>query len=503
MTWFERVILSLFPNWAARRSESRYIARQFTAAELDRLRGSNTYSSAGPIQENRASRDGCLKSARELDRNNSFAHGAFNSLVDNVVGPGIRLESRVKSTSGKLFENTNRKIESIWRHWTPGVDINGALSFHEIQQLVERELWTAGEILVHRVIAEDNRQVPLALEIIESERLAALDETRGKNEIIQGVEFNSKGYIVAYWIYPEHPSDSVRSSEPKRISAQDILHIYHPTRPNQIRGISRVSAVARNFEALNQFMDNELTKARVGSSFAYMIKRSGISLAPKFPSTGDTQATYDANNFPTDSNGNPLANIEGGMLFYGGPNDELKGAGPSIQTTAFAEFIATNLRAIATGLNMSYELLARDYSKTNYSSARQSSLEDRRHWEPRQGFLINRLCVPVWKWFVDLCVIKNIQPFKAAEKRLEIDWITPTREHIDPQKEIDAEIKAVQAGFTNAQKISAKYGTDVHENIRLTANLLEEAKESGIGLSIAVEGEAEEAEKEVEFKDEN
>jgi capsid protein len=208
-----------------------------------------------------------------------------------------------------------------------------------------------------------------------------------------------------------------------------------------------------------------------------------MGLAPKFPSSGDSSVTTDANNFPLDANSNPMGYLEGGMIFMGGPNDSLEGTGPSIQASAFAEFVATNLRAIATGLNMSYELLARDFTQTNFSSARQSSLEDKRHWEPRQQLLIDRLCDPVFQWFVDACIMAGIQPFSANEKRIKVEWITPPREYVDPQKEVEADIKAIQAGFTNLQKIASKHGTDVHENIRLNAQIGKEAEEQDLTLA--------------------
>jgi lambda family phage portal protein len=494
MNVLEHVIMAIAPSWGASRARSRYLARQFTGADFDRLRGRLSYGSSGPVEENRRARQPMICVARDLDRNNSWAHGAFNSIVNNIVGSGIRLEAQIRTAGGKLLSKANDACEDQWDQWSSGCDLTGSVSFHDFQRMVERELWVAGEVLVAKVVPTDNRPIPLALEVIESERLWAYDRDEGQNRIIQGVEYTPSGAVAAYWIHPEHPADSLAVKDLQRVPASRVLHIFHPERPGQVRGLSPVASVARNFEALGQFMDHELTRARVASAFALMIRRGGSSLAPKFPTQGLSTTEYDSNGSVVDDRGNPLAHLEGGMIFYGGPNDSIEGTGPSIQNSPFEQFITVNLRAIATGLGISYELLARDYTKCNFSSARQSTLEDRKHWEPRQQFLIRRLCSPVFGWFSELAFMAGVPPFAGRAKQIEVDWITRQREYVDPTKEIQADILAVQHGFTTYTKIAAKHGTDAHENIRQNAQLVKEAEEAGfplLGVSAPPEPEPE------------
>lgn len=480
----ERTILAMFPGWAARRAMARHVARQFTGADLDRLRSRRTYGSYGPVAENTAKRQTLLQVARDLDRNNSFAHGAFNSLVDNVVGRGISLESRVAFRNGRLREQVNRDIEEIWRTWGKRADLHRIHSYAELQRLCDRELWLAGEVLIIRSESRGTSPVPLALEVADSERLAAIDgDEKNGNETVQGVEYTPAGAIAAYHIYPRHPSDSKGVTQPDRIPAERVIHLYRLTRPNQVRGMSRVASVARNFEALGQYMDHELTRARIAASFAMMIKRGGLGVAPKFPSAGSTAST-------TDANDNELAHLEGGMIFTGGPDDSIEGTGPAIQSTAFEQFITVNLRAIAVGMNMSYELLARDYTKTNFSSARQSDLQDRRHWSPRQQYLNDHLNDRIFQWFVDSAIVAGVEPFpqfygftgRYGPSGIDHEWITPPREYVDPTKEQKADEQAVACGFTNIVKIAAKHGTDVHENLRINAQIAEEAADLGLSL---------------------
>ena len=55
--------------------------------------------------------------------------------------------------------------------------------------------------------------------------------------IVQGVEFDTVGRRVAYWIFPAKPTDQFATySAPVRVPAQDILHVMKPLAAGQIRG---------------------------------------------------------------------------------------------------------------------------------------------------------------------------------------------------------------------------------------------------------------------------
>ncbi|WP_163070242.1 phage portal protein, partial [Acinetobacter nosocomialis] len=70
----------------------------------------------------------------------------------------------------------------------------------------------AGECLVRRRkrFSSDGLPVPMQLQVLEAD---FLDEARsgknGKNEIIQGVEFDPVGRRVAYWLFDEHPGSAL------------------------------------------------------------------------------------------------------------------------------------------------------------------------------------------------------------------------------------------------------------------------------------------------------
>ena len=77
------------------------------------------------------------------------------------------------------------------------------------------------------------------------------------------------------------------------------------------------------------------------------------------------------------------------------PGTKLKFNAPTRPAAAqFSQFEATVLRRVAAGLGMSYEQLSRDYSQTNYSSARACMLDAWKFMHGRSEFMASELRRP-------------------------------------------------------------------------------------------------------------
>lgn len=468
-------------------------ARSFDAADLlNRLRGRAATAVLGPKGETAASRPNVLTAARDLDNNVSWVHGVFNAIANNVIGEGIRPEPRVRKKRRSPGDDTlayderaNDEIKEAWDRWAEnGVDLNRKTSFYELQWRVSREVDVAGETLV--VMSADPTadvgRIPLVLDHVSAERLDSKDgKTEGGTEIVQGVEYDAIGRIQAYWIWPEDPKDATSpNASSVRVPANRVLHIFDPHRPGAIRGMPRIHSVVNTFEALAQYLDFELTRARVASAFALMVKRGGIPA-----NLLDMNAGEDT----TDEAGNPVSIAEGGMLLTGGPNDGFESAAANIHSTAFPDFVKLMIRSAAVGLNVSYGFLARDYSDSNFSAARQQFLEDVRNWRPRQKLIVRGLCVPIANEFYRWAVISGVSPFFQRYRPDEFDlrWRTQGWEWIDPQKEIEADLMAIRGGQKSPQECAQERGRDYYEIVEQIAEAKKFAESAGVDLECFVQ----------------
>jgi hypothetical protein len=108
------------------------------------------------------------------------------------------------------------------------------------------------------------------------------------------------------------------------------------------------------------------------------------------------------------------------------------------------------LRGIAVGTGLSYEIVARDYSKTNYSSSRTSQLEDRRRFRRWQKYIVGHMCQPIWDRFNDQAATAGVDSFPSMTEILDerkkataVEWQTPAWEWVDPQSEQTASDQAL------------------------------------------------------------
>jgi lambda family phage portal protein len=153
------------------------------------------------------------------------------------------------------------------------------------------------------------------------------------------------------------------------------------------------------------------------------------------------------------------------------------------------------LRSISVATGLSYELVSRDYSRTNYSSSRASSLEDQRRFRPLQKFLIWRFCQPVYRlWFQQCCLahdagLPSFDMFPSFTEMVvdpdywtRCNWRAPGWDWVDPMKEVQAAALEVKEGFRSRGDIVEASGGDLRETFVELAAENKLAEQLGLSL---------------------
>lgn len=454
------------PQVALRRAQARAILRRsYDGARQTRLTGQRPQNLPADIQllNSAAGADAARAWARDLVRNNAYAWGVSDTIVASVVGEGFTIMSVMETQDGEDVETVNEERDTLFAKWCEVCDLTGQLTFAEMQRLAQREMVEAGECLIHMVTVPIDfrgikRPVPFALELIEADRFATERDTwsiarQTGAKIIRGVELNELGQPVAYWIHPQHPQDfGTLNRQPVRIPAENALHLFRKDRIGQTRGVSWYVPAMGWMRDLGYYVSNEMQAGAVAACAAVAVKTQtpmggGGGLNP-FPSTAETAT----------SNGNQYANMEPGAFFYLQPGEDISMINPSRPNSGAEPWIALMLRGIAVGTGLSYEIVARDFSQTNYSSNRASQLEDRRRFRIWQDYLSSHLCQPVWDRFcMSAAAIGN--PWFPTMAQLDEDCrryapvdIQPTSwEWVDPateQASTEAAITAFQSTYS-------------------------------------------------------
>jgi lambda family phage portal protein len=179
--------------------------------------------------------------------------------------------------------------------------------------------------------------------------------------------------------------------------------------------------------------------------------------------------------------------LEGGTFIPLYPGDKMTPFLPARPAPQFASFVETILRQIGNSLGLPYELVMKDFSKTNYSSARAAMLEAWRGFMNRRTQLATYWCAPVYAlWFeeavnaglIDAPGFYDLMPYYLRAK-----WIGPGRGQIDPVKEAEGAQIRMATMVSTLEIECAEQGLDWNDVLEQRA--LEQAKLKQLGLYVA------------------
>jgi lambda family phage portal protein len=276
--------------------------------------------------------------SRDMARKNAYAANGIEAIVANAVGTGIKPQSKTDES------DLRQQIQALWLEWTDEADSAGLTDFYGLQALICRAMVEGGECFVRLRVRrpEDGLSVPLQLQTLEAEHLDASNNKplANGNFIRGGIEFNRLGQRVAYHLYREHPGDAMlfgTAKETVRVPADEVLHIFKPQRPGQIRGEPWLGRVLLKLYELDQYDDAELVRKKTAAMFAGFITKND----PDTPFMGEGTP---------DDKGAAQAGLEPGTLQLLEPGEDVKFSEPGDVGGSYEAFFRQQLRMIAVGL---------------------------------------------------------------------------------------------------------------------------------------------------------
>ena len=391
--------------------------------------------------------------SRYLDENHDLTIGIFDNLVNRVVGAGLTIEPIIKRKNGNLWPQVNDQLRDLWHEFWRRPEVTGEIPGNEVERLLVRSWLRDGEILTRHVLGtrasvQHNARIPYSLELLEADYLPM--DLNGDG-IVHGVEKNAWGRPVAYHLYKEHPGNTIvpfnkTTFETKTVPAELITHLKFVRRFRQTRGVPIIHGVINRMDDIKDYSESERIKARVNAAFTSYIKRT---------------ADY---NGDVDANGNIPFEMQSGMIFDGlAVGEELGSVGTDTPNPNLGPFIAEMMRAAASGTGTSYSSISKHYDGT-YSAQRQEMVEAVEGYKKLLNFFIGVQMSPIWKNFIDMVVTAGlfVMPTGITLRQLytAVDIRGPGVPWIDPKKEIEADVLAVENGFKSRQQVIRDRGGD-------------------------------------------
>jgi len=415
--------------------------------------------------------------SRQLLRDNPYVQAARRAIVTNVIGRGIRMQSRVPMVrgGGRLDKPTNDRVEVWWRRYCRKEHIHaaGKLSFARILRQSMAAVPESGEVFI-RLVPEQfgNSGTPLGLEILEAD---LCDETHTVGPDANGIEWrmgvqvNRWGRPTAYRFRLRHPGDvsGAVGYVTADVPAEQIIHLFIPERPGQTRGVPMFASSIKRMHHVAGFEEAEVVGKRARSSLM------GFIQSPEGELVGDGV-----------EDGERLTNFEPGVFKHLAPGESITVPQLGNADTQYEAFLRPMLRSLAAGSGVPYPTVSADYSQSNYSSSRLERLEVLELWRSLQDWIIEDVCQVVFERAMAAAVgagTLQLPGYDLAPERYEaVKWFPRGWEFVDPQKEAAANKDLVRSGFKTQAQIVAEQGGDLEDLLLARAAEVERAEELGI-----------------------
>jgi lambda family phage portal protein len=486
LNFIDRAVAAIFPDRGVARLRARMVLAQYEAAKPSKQRKWRNTSGA-PDHLVGVSAGALRNQVRYLERNHDIARGAISTLVNNTIGPqGIGVEFQPRRKDGSIHDAYAQELTEAFKDWSRRPEVTWQHAWPGAQRMMGRTWFRDGEAFGQHLMGniaglDHGTRVPYSLEMLEPD-LVPLDHDDETRRIRQGIERNAWGRPIAYWLYKGHPEDignlrGTLNRDLKRVPADRMLHIAHRDRIAQLRGVSAFASVITRLEDIKDYEESERVAAKVAAMLTGYVKRDGG--AEGFDPTG-LETDADGRLVPRELSMSPGMIID--SLAVG---EEIGLINPSRPNPNVVTFRGGQLRAMACGLGASYSSIARDYNGT-YSAQRQELVEQWVNYAVLTDLFASGVVCPVIENFVIAADLSGVVPKPRDLKPFTEDdvlYVAPSMPWIDPLKEINAWLLAVQAGFASEYEVLRKRGTNPHDLLAQAAEWRRKTADAGLVFS--------------------
>lgn len=423
-----------------------------------------------PAAQQAMDRQTLLARAEDLAANDGHAASLIDTKTLNITGWGLAPQSRLRAADLGLTVEEVRKIardqERAFRLWSMEAHAAGRMHLFDIQGLAVRESLRCGEyVFLARMLDDPGRRFSLALQEVHPERLATPPDRFEDLSVRDGVEVDQDtGAPVRYHF--RNPSSGFDVENWQAVDARRghrplVLHGFRSTRSEQWRGEPALAAVVKLFKDKYDFLDYEVIAQILTASVPIAIQSS----------TGPMVDGYD----PKDKR--YYQRVSPGQFLYLNEGETPHVLQSNRPGNNFEGFFRLILRTIGAAAGVPYEQLLKDFSQTNYSSARAALLEFWRVCTEYRNWFVRQFCDPIWTmvqeeallrgyWTIPGCatVAEAWLRFRAdTDLWAAVWWTPPPRGYVDPLKEMQANELGLRIGVLSHSDVIAEQGRDAEE----------------------------------------
>jgi len=432
--------------------------------------------------------------SEDLTANDWAASSLVSNITLNAVGanglmPSACIPAKMLGIDEDLAREIGNAMEDVWWLWSERAGYDGQ-PFADLQYMGMHSAIVHGEMVQVPVMvdpASDGGFLGLRIQPVHSQRMCTPADKRGQSNFRDGVELDAHGRRYAGWIAEPNPSlftgmhgwDALGSGSFRRLPYRvghrvGLFHCFRHTSEEQYRGEPVITPALKLFRHLADSLEYELIGQIVAASFPLV-----FSSGRKGGSTDDMDAFFRNGGGVQGPQGGPGDGREPiyhqsyapGQVLYTNEGEDAKVLSSDRPGANWNSFVTFIVRAMGASAGLPYEAVLKDFSKTNYSSARAALLEAWRVYMMWRQWQARSYCQPIWRMVQEEAFLRGyikLPPnapgfYEALPLWTAANWIGPGRGYVDPVKEADAAITMLDNGLATYSEILGERGLDVED----------------------------------------
>ena len=413
----------------------------------------------------------------------------LNTLVEFVVGQGLEAQSSPENSVLGWDDDTRSKFvseaESFFRMYAGSrrIDHYGKLNFYQAQKVAFYNGLVDGDFLLRRSYRNGHHGYEPYFQILSGKWVRnPMDNSIDTKKLAGGVEFDEAGREYRYWIAQTMADlvDSLTSKPVYKYNPRSGFEEYNLVRfgireANQVRGIPVLTPILSDIFDLEEFKIAYRMKAATQALFTGIITSEKDAPSPAVstidtirnlqtpPQPGEAELPHNVDDVKMGS----------GNIIQLNPGEKFDMAESKVPAADYKQYMDTELPQITAGVGLAYEMGLQRYND-NYSASRATIAGQEKKFKNYRDDLAAGFCTPEWEQVIDWGIRRGIieapgyleGDWRYRQAVLAVTWVGPAPINIDPKKEVEAHILAINAGLeTREQACRELFQTDYEETV--------------------------------------
>ncbi|WP_197532287.1 phage portal protein [Symmachiella macrocystis] len=413
--------------------------------------------------------------SREVQRNFTIASWAVRRHLDYVSTFSFQPRTGNDAVDARLAELVD------WWGRPDNFEVGGRHGLQRWTRLLEARRTVDGDVFAMQL--SDGR-----LQAIEGDRVRDPGDKHKRNgsSVVQGVEVDKAGRSRAFYVHSRGQGGNGFEFDRRVLASRMVQHGFFD-RFDQVRGISPVTASLNTYRDVYEGFDYALAKAKIAQMFGLVLYRDALDSPAPVTSTAETDADGDGE--AETSSGYEIDFGRGPVMLDLDPGDKAEFLENKTPAPEFVAFTQVMIAVAIKSLDLPYSFF--DESHSNYSGSRQALLQYEMSAAIKRGdlqMILDRLLA----WRVRLWIADGVLELPAGwlASDLRWEWMAAGLPWVDPLKEANADIAAVNAGLKTRTEVLRRRGRDFRATVDELAAENKYLKTAGVGLapvSVAVD----------------